>query len=311
MGGEELLAIITGYTEATRPRTAADRPPRRATVAHGYDPRSYPSTLPPVIFDGEPAPTRAGFAALSGYVPAPGDRVLMLPIGDSEYVILGRIDGPAATASTMVYSEPGTLTWARPDNTRLVWVRAVGGGGAGGGAASTSSGESSGGSGGQAGGYAEAWIPSYLLPTTVEVIVGSGGTATPGGPGGDGGDTRFGTLVAAGGGAGGLTLTASGTPGANNGGGYSTVALLGDVTADGQGGGAGMRLGSTGAVGGMGGSSVWGSGGRGLGAVTGQVSGTDGRGPGGGGSGGAAGPTSSAQRGGEGGPGALVVVAYQ
>ncbi|MFD6094738.1 hypothetical protein ACFVWN_01125 [Nocardiopsis flavescens] len=301
---ERFLVNIAGYVQAT---TTAPRSPRQAMIDPAYDPTTWPDTRPRVVFDGEVTATRKRWPVASGYTPHPGDRVVMLPLGKEGWLVLCRT-APSPPPQTDVLTATGT--WAKPTGAAYLWVQVLGGGGAGGGAATTGASQTSAGSGGQGGGYAASWLPAVQVPATVTVTIGPGGTANSGAAGGAGSASSFGGLVSASGGAGGVSLAAAGTAGGNNGGGATAQTLLGDITADGQGGGAGFRGGTSGAIGGQGGSSALAAGGRGLGVITGAVAGTPGRGPGGGGSGGAVGAGQSAQPGGEGAPGTVLVTAF-
>jgi hypothetical protein len=66
---------------------------RLAVVDPAYDPFATwpgPITFPKVTFEGEDVLDEVPYAVLNGYVPMAGDRVLMIPVGDT-YAILGRI----------------------------------------------------------------------------------------------------------------------------------------------------------------------------------------------------------------------------
>ena len=96
------------------------------------------------------------------------------------------------------FTTPGTSTWTKPGNAKLVHILCFGGGGGGGGGRSATN-NSSGGTGGSAGGRSESWIPASTMSATEPVVVGAGGAAgarwsgTGGGnPGANGGDSYVG-----------------------------------------------------------------------------------------------------------------------
>lgn len=86
MDAEKLLAATAGYAN----RRPALRP-RLATIDQDYDPGDYPTRLPRVIVDGEAQPGEKTFRVMPPYWPHPGERVVMLPVGDS-YLILGAVE---------------------------------------------------------------------------------------------------------------------------------------------------------------------------------------------------------------------------
>jgi hypothetical protein len=97
-------------------------------------------------------------------------------------------------------------------------VRMVGGGGGGGGAEITSGTQLSAGSGGGGGCYAESFLLSSAIASSVTVTVGAGGVGgTAAVVGTAGGTSSFGTLVTAGGGAGGIVETTTGANGVSAG----------------------------------------------------------------------------------------------
>lgn len=86
MNGLGLLQIITRYVRAEVARSSsAARPARLATVNPAHA-----SGRPRVTFDGETTLSGKAYPYLSSYVPAGGDRVLMIPAGSS-YVIIGKV----------------------------------------------------------------------------------------------------------------------------------------------------------------------------------------------------------------------------
>jgi hypothetical protein len=148
----------------------------------------------------------------------------------------GAVGGaPAGYAfeGTRIFTTTGSFDKADPLGTgdiglRAIRVRLVGGGGGGGGGASTSSNQGSAGGGGGGGAYGESFIDDMsTLSSTETVTVGTGGAggATGANNGSAGATSSFGSLVTAGGGAGGLGQTAQATPaaGADGGAGSSTA----------------------------------------------------------------------------------------
>ncbi len=87
------LDAVAGYTEATKQTGSSDRPIRLATIAATYNPYSgYPSPPadPTVVFDGETDPSGKAYPYVQGFIPAPGQRVWMVPIGTT-YLIAGAV----------------------------------------------------------------------------------------------------------------------------------------------------------------------------------------------------------------------------
>lgn len=89
MDGLTFLASVTGAARASTPVPPGNR---HATIDPAYDPRTFPATLPRVTFDGESTLTERRYVALTPYRPVPGDRVLLVPAGNT-YVISGAIRG--------------------------------------------------------------------------------------------------------------------------------------------------------------------------------------------------------------------------
>lgn len=202
------------------------------------------------------------------------------------------------------------VTWDPAAASRKGWRKALvevqAGGGAGGGAALTGLSETSSGGGGQGGAYARRWITPADVPSPVTITIGAGGTGVTGGAGNIGGTSSFGTLVSAAGGAGGSAVGASGTSNCSAGG-DSVQAVTGDIGIRGQGGGFGVKLGTSGAGGGHGGSSHLGGGGA---SRASSGAGLPGRQYGGGGGGGMNGASQSAAAGGDGFIGIVIVTLF-
>lgn len=67
---------------------------RRNFLAHideNYDPSRYPQELPRVMSPGQPL-SHKGYTCLDSYRPMPSDRVMLVPVGVSDYVIVGVIE---------------------------------------------------------------------------------------------------------------------------------------------------------------------------------------------------------------------------
>lgn len=123
----------------------------------------------------------------------------------SAWLVMGA-GGPSsrgALINIQRFDTPGTATYIPTAGTRFVEVDAQGGGGAGGGCPATPAGTVSCASAGGSGAWARKIITSGFAGVTV--TVGAAGVGTSGGAGGNGGASAFGVLVAALGGAGGLT----------------------------------------------------------------------------------------------------------
>lgn len=71
------------------------RPLRLGTIDPAYVAGSFPGTLPRVTFDGEGTLSTRTFVCLSPYWPAPSDRVLLAPVGNT-YVITGSVSSSRA-----------------------------------------------------------------------------------------------------------------------------------------------------------------------------------------------------------------------
>jgi hypothetical protein len=91
MDALSFLQSVSGFVQSER-TSAADRPPRLATVDPAYNPTTFPGTLPRVTFDGEAVMSQKRYAVLGPtYVPSPSERVLLLAVGGT-YVIVGPIN---------------------------------------------------------------------------------------------------------------------------------------------------------------------------------------------------------------------------
>lgn len=86
-----LLQALQGAGQQL-PGGSSDTAFRLAVISVGYDAfASNPLPYPTVRFEGETEVGERTYAVLNGYVPMPGDRVLMVPVGTT-YVIVGKIN---------------------------------------------------------------------------------------------------------------------------------------------------------------------------------------------------------------------------
>lgn len=165
-----------------------------------------------------------------------------------------------AIISSTLYTAAGTYT--KSDNAKYVYVKIVGGGGGGGGSSSTKSVASS--SGGQAGAGAEALFAADDLDSTVAITIGSAGSESSAG-----GTSTFGSYITVSGGAHGVYTSAGSTFNLSTPGYAAQTATVTGATTimqktRGECGGFGIVDTSTGyCVGGRGGNSIFGAGGRG------------------------------------------------
>lgn len=115
MNALTFLQSVTGYTQSNR-QSSADMPIRIATIDPAYNPfASYPAVaaLPQVTFDGESSLTTKRYAVVAGFIPAPSQRVWMVPIGNTYLVcggvqndeIQGQYSNVAAGTSQIVANE--------------------------------------------------------------------------------------------------------------------------------------------------------------------------------------------------------------
>lgn len=265
-----------------------------------------------VVLDGDTNSGRA--VSMVGALRSP-QRVWCVQVPPAGMYIMGVIGPNVAIPTTSVFTSSGT--WTKPTGLSYIDVTVAGGGGGSGGAVATAAGESSMGGGGGGGSTGRVRIAASVLPDTVTVTVGAGGTAgvaTAGTAGGTGGTSSFGTLLSALGGAGGVCRAASVVMhGADAGLGSSTLGgsltgILHSGTAGALGWGGDNGLG----ISGGGGASHMGGGGRGLRTTAaGQgLAGNPGRVYGGGASGSINSGGAAARVGATGAPGILFVEEY-
>jgi hypothetical protein len=215
---------------------------------------------------------------------------------------INRLKAAAPPAvDVQVFSTPGTSTWVKPVGAKTVHIVLYGGGPGGGSGRRRAVGDTApaaGGAGGGAGGRVEIWIPADSLPSTVSVLVGTGGAGgapvtidgTSGNYGYPGGVSKFGNYFqaygggyAAGGGAANGATTSSGSAYPCMANGLQAVAPAGGAptagAAGGSGSGADLRGGGGGAGGGISSAGVGFAGGSG--ALCGVNLGVSGLNPGG------------------------------
>jgi hypothetical protein len=107
--------------------------------------------------------------------------------------------GPGRLLNFQIFTSSGP--WTRSAENKKTRVIAIGAGGAGGSAGTNSSTTISSGSGGGSGSFVDAWFST--IPSSVDIVLGTGGIANISGTGGDGGVTTFGSLISCPGGKGG------------------------------------------------------------------------------------------------------------
>lgn len=202
--------------------------------------------------------------------------------GFSNMAVAKTTDANNSSGTSLVWNSTGSLTWTVPTAITTCKVTVVAGGGGGSGANST------GGGGGGAGGTAIRVVTGLTPGATVAVTVGAGGAAgaAGGAAAGAGGSSSFGTYATATGGGGGTSsAAASGQGGAGGAGNSGTFNISG-----GSGGNGCDYVGSF-YIGGFGGNTIFGGGGKGGSATGATIVGTagaagTGAGGGGGGNGG-------------------------
>lgn len=310
--GHDFLRAIASFAENNSDKpAAANKPIKMGMVDYDYNPTDFLGGINPrILFDGEATVSEKRYPAMAGYYPLPGARVVLVPIGTT-YLIIGSPQTRPLDPKVEYFTIAGTDTWYKPLGARSVRVQVQGSGGAGGGTVATGVSQTSAGSGGAGGAYGESWISANTLSDTVTVTVPGTTVGQVGSVAASSGSTAsFGSYVSAAGGGGGGSLAAAGTTQANPGGSAFGQAITADLAISGQGGGSGARLGTQGALGGMGGNSHLGGGGRGLGIQTGTNTGVPGQGYGAGGSGACAGQNAVALLGGDGAQGIVIVTTY-
>lgn len=267
----------------------------------------------------------SSFTNTDGVVYFDGTLLNTTTVGTSGQVLTSNGAGVAPTFQTasatsafnsiVIQTFTSTGTYTPTAGMKYCIVECVGGGGGGGGAGSTNASQVCAGAGGGGGGYARSVLTAAAIGVSQAVTIGAGGSGgSPGSDGTTGGNTSLGALVQANGG-----IAGSGDTGSfslDRQGGAGGVGATGTVLNNGGYGGstygffiASMSL----ALGGYGGGSHFGSGGKqtSVNQTSGQVSpATNGTGFGGGGSGPAISFSASGSAGGNGSAGICVVTEY-
>lgn len=119
-----LLQDLAAFVTATKDPSSADRPVRLATVDSAYA-----SGWPKVTFDGESTLSQKAYPHLDCYVPARGDRVVLVPVGTT-YLIIGAVSSTGAGLPAGAIVEFGAATvpsgWLACDGaavSRTVYAR--------------------------------------------------------------------------------------------------------------------------------------------------------------------------------------------
>jgi hypothetical protein len=89
------LQAVSGFTRHEDEASSANRPVRFAVIDPAFVSSGFPGTLPKVTFEGESTLSGKRYAVLSGYLPQPSDKVVLMPAGTT-YLILGSVDGDTA-----------------------------------------------------------------------------------------------------------------------------------------------------------------------------------------------------------------------
>lgn len=217
---------------------------------------------------------------------------------------LNSLFGYGKLLNVQVFTANGTYT--PTPGTKSVVVEVQGGGGAGGGGAASTSTAGAVAPGGNAGAFGKGRITAGFAGAIV--AVGAGGAGAVGANGGNGGASSFGAFISAPGGPGGGVVSAVAPPSLQPTLLQTSVATGGNIfNTAGATGGAGQSPSVLSGMGGIGGASVFGSGGAPVGMSTGAAAnGRDGVAHGSAGSGGAA-INAAATKGGNGAGGVVIV----
>lgn len=214
--------------------------------------------------------------------------------------------GSTGLLATQVFTAGGTFTKASYPTAKAIRVRAVAGGGGGGGAATTAGSKGGGGGGGS---YGEKLIQLSALATSETVTIGGGGAGGVGGVAGAVGvASSFGAHLTTLPGAGGSTT--AGFASTTNPGSGGAIGAGGDLAMPGADGGPGWAISAVAVVGGKGGDSQLGQGGRELVLVAGAFGGLAPKNYGAGGGGAGTFVGGVAQTGADGSPGVIIVEIY-
>lgn len=87
MEARTFLQAVAGFTQGSAPEGSATAPVKIGTIDVAYSGTGFAK----VKFDGESATSTKAYPFLASYFPVPGDRVVLMPAGNT-YVIVGKID---------------------------------------------------------------------------------------------------------------------------------------------------------------------------------------------------------------------------
>lgn len=262
--------------------------------------------------------TQTAYAVICGGTTSTAAQQSVASVGTANQVLTSNGAGALPTfqdisvtgAITSVVSQVFTANGTYTPTSGMVYckIEVIGGGGAGGGANTTTAAQYSNGGGGGSGEYASGIFDAATVGASQTVTIGAAGTGVSAGTGGSGGTSSVGALITAGAGAGGSASGASASPNLGVAGAGGSGGSGGDFRCNGQYGFYGSQLAATGTwcIGGKGGSSQYGAGGRNVFASAGAAA----TGYGAGGGGASNFQSTSATAGGNGTPGIVVITEY-
>lgn len=305
---EIFLRSVAGFTDKQGAKRSHNRPIRLGAIDYDYVPEEFLGGINPrILFDGENTVSNKRYAVMAPYYPLAGDRVCLLPIGNS-YLIIGPVSSQAIPPDVQYYTADGT--WTKPAGARTIYVQVQAAGGGGGGCPNAGSGEGAVAGGGGGGGYAESWLTANTVSSSEAVTVGTGGAGGTGADDGSAGSSSsFGSHVSANGGGGGTQGTASSTRFARAGGSGGTGSA-GDLLIQGGDGFNGYTHGGEITYSAAGGDSQLAHNRRGTAVSGSSANGTAGYTHGGGGGGGVARNNSGTSNGGSGADGIVIVTTF-
>lgn len=111
------------YVSATTQHQTNVKNPLMGYIDYEFDVSMYPTEWPRVIIDGQGLSERT-YPCMSSYLPQPGDRVTMLPVG-SGHVILGAVldnPTPRLTPGTLVFKASTSLGQSIPTSDHTVAI---------------------------------------------------------------------------------------------------------------------------------------------------------------------------------------------
>lgn len=110
------LDAVAGYAAERNNGGSADRAIKLAVIDPAYVASTFPATLPKVTFYGESTLSGKRYPVMSGYLPRPSDKVIMLPAGNT-YVILGSLDADTVGFHGDGYYQSDAFMWEDYNNT--------------------------------------------------------------------------------------------------------------------------------------------------------------------------------------------------